>query len=168
VARKSSKCFSVRHFPYGVWGGHGDADRALVGGQSYQRFEEMEHRSANSGRRSSGAYRQARHTDDGRVAGHRFSNHFDFVMGTAKRSLCLGHHHRDPGVRSRGVRRRLSKAGEAAQPRTNWTSEAGARPGISRPSIRGTSAFRFSKLPPIRIQRQASAMLARICILRSW
>src|SRR5256885_13137483 len=48
VARKSSECFSIRHFPDGVWGGHGHADRALVGAQSYQRIEDRKSTRLNS------------------------------------------------------------------------------------------------------------------------
>src|SRR5260370_40257012 len=121
VAHKSSECFSVRHVPDGVRGGHGDADRALVGGKSYQRFEEMEHRAADSRRRSAGAYRETRHADDGWFAGHRFSHHLDPFMGAAVTLLCFDHYYRDPRVWSCRFLRRLSIAAEAEQTRTNCT-----------------------------------------------
>src|SRR5229473_8021755 len=58
----------------------------------------MEHRPADSRRGTAGAHRQARHADDGRVAGDRFGGDLNVAVGAAVELLHLGDHCGDAGV----------------------------------------------------------------------
>src|SRR5256886_10644069 len=53
----------------------------------------MEHWTADSRRRPAGAYRQARHADNGRTADHRRRHYLDVVVGPAVRTLHRSEEH---------------------------------------------------------------------------
>src|SRR5260370_1693261 len=84
----------------------------------------MEHWSANWRRGPAGAHLQTRHAHDGWIVNNRVGSDLDSAVGKAVERLCLDHHLCDPGLRRRRIRRRLSEAGETAQPGIDRPAEA--------------------------------------------
>src|SRR5687768_17150910 len=125
AVRQSAECFSVRHLSDRLGSYHGVANFALVRPLCDQRLKEMEHRAANSRRRTPGAHRQTRYAEDGRFARHRFGGYFNAPVGATLELLRLDHRPGDDGVWRGWVRRRLHQAGEATQPGFDRSSEAG-------------------------------------------
>jgi phospho-N-acetylmuramoyl-pentapeptide-transferase len=69
----------------------------------------MEHRPADSRRRSAGSHGQTRHADDGRRADSRFGFDLDFAVGAAVECLRLDGDDRDAAVRAIGFADDYSK-----------------------------------------------------------
>src|SRR6185437_9058606 len=119
VGRKSSQRFSVRYVSHGVCSDDVSDHLAGVWPQNDRRAEKLEHRSADTGRRSAGAHGQARHAHDGRTVNWMFRNYLDIALGATFESLRLDYGCGDARIWRSGFRRRLSEAGKATQPGTD-------------------------------------------------
>ena len=144
VCRKSSERFSVRHFSHGVRHRDRVADLTFFWWQANRGFEEVEHRSTDSRRRSAGTHGEAGHANHGRSLDRRFRLNFDALVGQVVEHLLLdsnGCHFAFCGHR---VRRRLRKDGEEAESGINGPTEVGRT--VSDRGRGLGSSFHFDKV----------------------